>query len=511
MQMAQLFPGHVDLTEDEDSRDTISDVSATPQLSYMRYGQVTGNTPRLKTLSPSTPPPLTPICEINSLRDKRILNNQHRTTVPKLQRIQRSSSQTGITVTDQTAVSQSNYVGANTNYALQNYASFQSNNIASPTTLGKELTIKKNGKTYKIIIPHNVMPSINRSNSSVLVNVPEVGPIMLKVNPQYKDPKVSELEPFSLNFDEIIESASESSSQNNSPQVVSATNLLYDPKFCWIQPRYRHYAYSFTLNFSGFSKTDMQKARRCVRNFTIGVKKLQNLIAGNMPEAGMKNIKNSSKVNNKTTSTLNKNIYDPKAFQKSDGTWLESPEVIDIKKQTQMPKKCEGKVNVQFQRRPPSLRMIKKKGTNVYLKPCYVKINRNKVIEKLVKGQTSLNKDAQCISMNPISSSDTLKVFASKLIGTEYKFKAEMSYIKPLLIINECNCNIVHYKSMFSRTNIVYSVDTARHFPKEMLEDLKFVEAVESGYIKLVDSELLVRYLRGEIGPIRTSGLFMRH
>lgn len=565
----RMYHNSVDLTEDEDSRETIVDVLDSPQLPYYSYAEVTGNTPRLKTLSPCTPPPLTPICEIDCLREQKLLNNQHR-TVPQLKRIQRPSKQIGQkSVSEEVTLTPFESKPVNTNYEYQIFQdkliAYQSNNVPSKPLFGKEWTINKNGKKYKIVIPHNVLPSLNQSNGPVVINVPEVGTIMLKINPQFKDPSVSELQPFSLNFDEIMESTSEQPPLPICPvesisQLSCETDLLYDSRFCWIQPKYRNYGSSFKCNFSGFSKTDMQKARRCLRNFNLSIKKLENVLEGKKQDTGKKHPKNFVKTNslikndsssyiddvinplqNKllVTNPVNSTIL----FQKLNGinfnenNWLRrnlddmiledvlSPNVI-IDTENDVDYTLKYNLNFQdsmlhtkfeeldesvfkqhtklhSQKQSFNLKVIQKKGIKIQLKHCFVSIVKDKTIEKLLKTSKLVNvvpkrnKSRQNLLVH-----QNFGTLSSKLIDTELNFKSELSFTKHLLILNEFNFENVQFESEFSKSNIIFAVNK-REFPKKILDNNGFILAVKFGYVKLVDCDLLYKYLKGEIGPVK--------
>ncbi|CAG9862867.1 unnamed protein product [Phyllotreta striolata] len=70
----------------------------------------------------------------------------------------------------------------------------------------KLLLLKKNNKFYKIVLPHNVIPSSDFQQGSVIINIPEAGPLVIKLDPNAKKQTPVEsdvMEPFSLDFDSI--------------------------------------------------------------------------------------------------------------------------------------------------------------------------------------------------------------------------------------------------------------------------------------------------------------------
>lgn len=541
----------VDLTEDEDSRETISDVIENVHVPYISYAQVSGNIPRMNTLSPSTPPPLTPICEINSLRNQRSLNNQHR-SVPKLKRIHKSTTHASHTTLSDPVVAnptESVIINPTVEYQIENRFLALQNSSPLKSQLGKEWTIKKGGKTFKIVIPHNVLPSLNDSNGSVVVNVPEVGPIMLKINPHFKDCSAPELEPFSLNFDTLMESASEPLPQINTTQSathvisvaasrpsyilpVNNSELLFDSRFCWIQPRYKNYFYSFRCNFNGFSKTDMQKARRCARILNLGIKRLDNIFSGKKLDSKRSSKSNKSvpsyKFVNSAYSPVNNNFQMSSVLplNNSDNfinSWeldmdigdVLTPKVVieteeidnsnlhgSLSGTVRAAAKIDNLISYsQLKKSFESLPVtIEKHGIKVYIKPCFVKIFRDYDIDnhvKLIHNTISLKKTA---NKKTLSSKGRIKMFISKLINTEAKFVDQMTYIKPILIVNEFNFGIVQFRSEFSKSNIVLAVQKKK-FSKKILENENFVQAVSEGLVKLVDCDLLTKYIRGEVGP----------
>lgn len=523
----------LDLTEDDDSRGTICDVAESPQLPNYRYSEINGNIPRLKPLSPSTPPPLTPICEINYLRNQNI---QHRARVPQLKRIFKSSSDPRV-LTEPVHNYEPSSVGSPVQCISQSYqdkfVAYQGSTISSRSL--REYTIMKNGKYYKIAVPHNVMPVFNQSNGSVLVNVPEVGPVVLKNNPNFKDPNptIPELQPFSLNFDEIMETSTEPESQSVPVQMptqpVNETELMFDPRFCWMQPKYRNYLYSFKWNFNGFSKNDMQKARRCVRNFTHCIKKLEYLLSGkkqdNTKSKSSKNVNKNDimRLNNDSLNLTNSfsQIHSSDQnylYSTSSNDWLDNtndlpfhdvftPNVVLNTENstfhnqvTYFNSNCLDQVsNKQSKRRHHPVSAYRQLPNMV--KHCVVKVVKDKSIENLVN-QSKVPKSGILQKFKGINKNN--KTVLLRIIKTETQFRSEMAYIKPLIIVNEFNFHKFSFKFKFIKNNVVYAVNK-ENFPKRLFENQDFLNAVKKGYVKLVDCNLLIRYLKGEIGPFNSA------
>ncbi|KAG5890966.1 hypothetical protein JTB14_028644 [Gonioctena quinquepunctata] len=145
------------------------------------------------------------------------------------------------------------------------------------------------------------------------------------------------------------------------------------------------------------------------------------------------------------------------------------------------------------------------------VKPCYVKMLRESHIDKMyrdVGNSSNTNSVSSSRYKSPPKSAVrkcntvwVINMFMSKLIDNEQKFRTEMAFIKPVLVINEFNFTIVKFASEFSKSNIVVAVNEFRQFPEAFLKNNVFIEAVDIGYVKLIDSDILYRYLLGEIGP----------
>ncbi|XP_018575588.1 uncharacterized protein LOC108914297 [Anoplophora glabripennis] len=128
---------------------------------------------------------------------------------------------------------------------------------------GKVVIIKKNNKYYKIIIPHNVMPNISKSMGPVLINIPEVGPLVISNDPQSNKTKSSQCktQQLSLNLDAL--------DQNPDCESLIARKMkeqaLRDKKFCWTfnSTRKRDLDGFTASDRLGFNKTEAKRARMC--------------------------------------------------------------------------------------------------------------------------------------------------------------------------------------------------------------------------------------------------------
>lgn len=161
------------------------------------------------------------------------------------------------------------------------------------------------------------------------------------------------------------------------------------------------------------------------------------------------------------------------------------------------------------------------------IKPCFVGMKRMNELEEMLKNDRNIAlkpfKNYQSLlrlslmgakAPNSISNQSTAtleerrELYQSRLIKDVRTFNTLMAFIKPVLVMNEYNYSIVNIKTEFCKANLVYPVGQDRHFPDNILACTDFRNAVANDYIKLVDSELLCRYFKGEIGPGATMAWF---
>nr|XP_023022422.1 uncharacterized protein LOC111510715 [Leptinotarsa decemlineata]XP_023022423.1 uncharacterized protein LOC111510715 [Leptinotarsa decemlineata] len=595
----------VDLTEDEDSRGTIvnSEVdNVEPSLSGCSE-LFTGDS-FYHRVSAYSPPPLTPIPRLTPVGK---LPTDYLPTVPKLTKIRRQSSisqksppKKGVTLISSTlvkpAINGSSIIidsddedvpivqSETENFKCQNTTAAmpgENRSAASSKQPGKLVVIKKNNKLYKIVIPHNVMPTTNQLGGPVLINIPEVGPLVIRIDPKSKNlvtPNSSQLEPFSLNFDDIMnkvssDSVSHQKNFSRHPPNISRvkpkgscilpTNkwtLLSDPKFCWSYTRIKQRDQDFFLNTDklGFSTTELRKSRRCrrildsvvakkeaeVKRMMDSFEKLKERvdeshlfkpvkiseIVGHSSDyrkiaetgsVGPHNIENVRLPPNTLITHLTE--YDDLLMTRKIVILNKGHTESSESNASQLKKIARMERNFRYRQKKKKLQLTKmlscvsSKDYKNLIKPCYVKMTREDYIDQMINPQNTDNSNKSMRKgkkLSPRRSNSNyiqhvIDIFMSKLIDTEDKFKREMAFIKPVLVVNEFNFNIVKYMMEFSKSNIVVAVNELRTFPQVFLENQEFSKAVECGYVKLVDSEILCRYLVGNLGPQSPSKMDM--
>lgn len=142
---------------------------------------------------------------------------------------------------------------------------------------GKVVIIKKNNKFYKIIIPHNVMPNISKSMGPVLINIPEVGPLVISNDPQAAKAKPNQFkaQQLSLNLDAIDQNQDNGDTTKTVSKIKDLT--LRDKKFCWTfnTTRKRDLEGFSSSDRLGFNKAEMRKAAKCAKMMTEFLTKCQ--------------------------------------------------------------------------------------------------------------------------------------------------------------------------------------------------------------------------------------------
>lgn len=142
---------------------------------------------------------------------------------------------------------------------------------------GKVVIIKKNNKYYKIIIPHNVMPNINKSMGPVLINIPEVGPLVISNDPQAAKVKPNQFETqqLSLNLDAVDQNRDCEDATKNALKTKAL--VLRDKRFCWTfnSARKRDLDGFSSSDRLGFNKAETRKAKKCEKMITSFLTKCQ--------------------------------------------------------------------------------------------------------------------------------------------------------------------------------------------------------------------------------------------
>nr|CAI5829395.1 unnamed protein product [Callosobruchus analis] len=377
---------------------------------------------------------------------------------------------------------------------------------------GKIITIRKNNRIFKLMIPRNVIPNMSNSPCPVTLNIPGIGPLKLKIDPFVKynassipstvDTMPQTLSPFSLNFDDIHHNFEDSRIVNekripHSRTRKKSTNRK-DPikqnvptemdKFCFIPNE-------GIINPLGFTFMECRQPKKCLSALNAVIKKIKMALAIKTNE--LKRLTNASRKRPKVkTVPISKIVGTQPVIDLSDS----SDNGSICNKSLLITKKVvilnDGKEHQKTMRRRKKQRSRPKQSNEINIKPCYVALTRDPFVEKVYRNMISnLRKNIR--KSFPKPTVNLLKYF----IDTEPKFKNEIAYIKPITVINEYNYgSIKSYKEEFCRTNIVYALKEG--LPKVMLQDKEFMSAVTEGYVKLVDDELLCNYFLREFGPI---------
>ncbi|KAJ8926685.1 hypothetical protein NQ314_020900 [Rhamnusium bicolor] len=166
----------------------------------------------------------------------------------------------------------------------------QNQTIYSQKQPGKVVIIKKNNKFYKIVIPHNVMPNINQSTGPVLINIPEVGPLVISNDPRVTKPNSTPInQPFSLNLDDTHQTRPKIpiplvKEPKKIPEVSAKEAALSNKKFCWTYcKRRKRDLEGFTFNDRlGFNQSECKKATKCSRTLDSIISKKRTQLINQM-------------------------------------------------------------------------------------------------------------------------------------------------------------------------------------------------------------------------------------
>nr|CAH7761023.1 unnamed protein product [Callosobruchus chinensis] len=386
-------------------------------------------------------------------------------------------------------------------------------NSHSPNlTQGKIVTIRKNDKIVKVMIPRNVMPNMSNSPCPVTLNIPGIGPLKLKIDPFVKNnassilPSVNTipdtLSPFSLNFDDIHHSLENSKSGGGKRKArsktrrKSATSTSKRILFCSVPNE-------GIINTLGFTFTECRQPKNCLSTLNAAIKKFRMDLTRKMNE--LKRLTNASKKSRQVKMVPVSEII--KAHKGFDSTDTSDHVEFVCDESLLVTRKIvilnDGNRHEKTVRRIKRLTAKTKQPYKEYEKitrPCYVAVTRDPYIEKLGRDIPSkLGNDVRksLRERRQDQPADQAIGIEQYFIDTESKFRNNISYKKPVTVINEHNYKIIKsYKEEFCRTNIVYALKDG--LPQVLLRDANFVDAVVAGYVKLVDDELLCSYFLGD-------------
>ncbi|KAJ8916224.1 hypothetical protein NQ315_016363 [Exocentrus adspersus] len=363
---------------------------------------------------------------------------------------------------------------------------------------GKVVIIKKNNKYYKIVIPHNVMPSIDQAVGPVLINIPEVGPLVISNDPHAAKLRSNQMQHVSLNYDALganrgTPSVIKLKNQDSlkAPQTQTTPNsryghlneVLWDKKYCWTYNRFRKRDLEgFTCNDRlGFTMAETKRVGKCEKILSAAVKKLETKLKEQ--EEAYENFSVLKMKSNKVKLVQINSIIKPKRRRRGrkikqevealpvnddvdmegyhDGLLLTKKVVIlndhhkEVKRNPAVGsrKTSTGKVG----------RPRKRPRKDIQMTPCFVQITRDKVVEdastnyckaagkrrmsgprrRPVPNVDPLNARPGLPGDNPLvlRQSSFLEninlILRSRIIKTEEKLKVEVSNFKPVLIMTD--------------------------------------------------------------------------
>ncbi|CAH1962574.1 unnamed protein product [Acanthoscelides obtectus] len=364
----------------------------------------------------------------------------------------------------------------------------------SNNSRGKMVTLMKDGRIFKIMIPG-------------------MGPLKIKVDPvaKYKqvNPAPTGLRPFSLNFDDIHRQASylnantvsveqkfQPSPGNRSANKTSPKNSITKKvpgktdKFCFTP-------YQGITNNFGFGHMESHQSKKCLSTLNALMRRLNASL--NKKKKELKKLTSATKRNRQVkTVPISKIVGAKDIFHwsgSSDNESVCNSSLLITKKVVILNGGEEHDTNrkVKRPRKPKSKTPAKKLEATI--RPCYVKLIKDSHVEKIYRNSISKMEN----HVYNRSSKKSLNI-SEYIIDTEQKFRNHIAYIKPVTVINENNYRAIkNYKEEFCRTNIVFPYKDG--LPKTLQQDTNFIVAVSDGYVKLVDDELLCSYFLRELVP----------
>ncbi|KAJ8951786.1 hypothetical protein NQ318_019759, partial [Aromia moschata] len=389
---------------------------------------------------------------------------------------------------------------------------------------GKVIIIKKNNKYYKIVIPHNVMPNFDQSIGPVLINIPKVGPLVITTDPKAKKTNTTAK---STAGQEIfnLDAVADKPKKNATPRC--ATRNSAGPTSWDARGDLDGFAFSDRL---GFNRAEARRATKCFKRLeTIVANKTNQLIAQTTAydefkrsltkEKDIKLVK-INEIVGKASGETHTSQADEAAAAGYDSDLLLTKKVVILTGSGKIKAKRKGKLDVDPKTKLSKRERIRKfkerilasraRPRNVHdpygLRPCYVDMIRDERAEeacrKLVRNRIRQRRSNGAVRQPKLPEKffeDISGLFQSRVIRSEERFRREMNFLKPMLIVKENNLCLIDYSAEFSKNNIVYITEGRRGFPAGASVDAGFVSAVELGYVKLVDAELFCRYVAGKM------------
>ncbi|VEN46183.1 unnamed protein product [Callosobruchus maculatus] len=394
---------------------------------------------------------------------------------------------------------------------------------------GKIITIRKNNRIFKLMIPRNVIPNMSNSPCPVSLNIPGIGPLKLKIDPFVKynasaipstvNTMPPALSPFSLNFDDIHHNYENSKTESEKRKPRSGTRRKSTStsnrkdyikkhmptkadKFCFVP-------HEGIINTLGFTISECRQPKKCLSALNSAIRKIKMALTIKTNE--LKRLTNASrKSSHVKTVPISKIVGPQEVIDLSDSSDNESVcnnSLLVTKKVVILNDGKEHQKTIRKRKKSTARTKQPNKKSEANIKPCYVALVRDPYVEKVYRDIASKLGNDVTKSFTEKKQHTPPKLarppsvdIMTHLIDTETKFRNQIAYIKPITVINEQNYRTIKsYRDEFCRTNIVYALKDS--LPQFMLEDEDFIIAVASGYVKLVDDELLCSYFLRELGP----------
>lgn len=329
---------------------------------------------------------------------------------------------------------------------------------------GRVFVFKKDRECHKIVLPESVLPDIFQSGGPVCLEVPNVGRLQIQ-SPPIEESGQNNLEEIKDEpLHDVEDSQNKTSRCNEMSKMENNSKKLELPKMK--KP----------------TTTNRKPHRRKERCKTTS--------ESSAPSHQMSKSKN------------NKNK-------------LELPNMTKVHRGKKKVKTISGCSAQSINQR--SKRKIKNNRLNDYIygkeKLVRIPTKDEKVIKlryiPLQKDDVRVDSTNLKNEMNVNSYNRVLLEIMKKRISTCKELIDAFALIKPTLVINEHNYEIVDFTKDYCKANIVYALNQNNLFPKRLLREKYFCDAVMGGFIKIVDSELLTDYLIGHIGPEKYKSHFI--
>ncbi|XP_072395996.1 uncharacterized protein [Diabrotica undecimpunctata] len=350
-------------------------------------------------------------------------------------------------------------------------------------------------RIYKINIPHNVIMA--HGKGPVFMNIPGVGSMQLKLDPAFKNPvfanPITNLQPPSLQSISQIHSAQGENQKNISNSDTLVKNCLV-PTIAKAQPQ-SVYKKSQWLSgkksredkpLVGFSKNDCNTSLKYLIRLNNIVDQYKTKLQSEM----------------QYFSKLTKNICAKDLKQQPDNfdDLLITKKVVILRNTEQTTKKKKRNRHRNSQKKKHHVLYAAATSTKPIqvenwckdvIKPCSITVVDIKQLTDCTFAKKKvLIRDPNILDYHQ-------KEFEKRIIKTRNQFSDNIHFTKPLLLVNAYNYSVVlNFKTVYPKSNIVYLIDHSYQFPKEVLQNVKFLDAVISGYIKIIDSEILNKFIK---------------